>query len=50
MVEYHPVTKYEFNPISGEDDDILNSPSPRYMFGLTRKERALKNLLFEAWN
>lgn len=39
--------KFEFTPLEGPDDDILNDPPNYVMVGLTRKEREMKKLLFD---
>jgi hypothetical protein len=47
MVKDIEPTKYEFTPCEEKEYHIL-SPNPRYMEGLTRKERQLKQLMFMA--
>lgn len=48
MIYDRPPMKFEFEPVEVDNSDILNTPPNTVMYGLTRKEREMKFLLFEA--
>ncbi|KYC97248.1 YjbA family protein [Heyndrickxia sporothermodurans] len=48
MIEQHEPINYQFEGGVGEKEHHILSPDPASMYGLTRKERQLKQLLFMA--